>query len=385
MSPQLPGLAEIKAYGTEQDRQWHPGANLLIHGENLRTLQAIFPHYAGQVKLIYVDPPYNTGARYPDYPDRMEREHWLAEFRQRLVLLRRLLAPGGSIWVQLDDHQHAYARVLMDEIFGSAAHVATVVWRRRRSQANLAASLSMIHDYILIYAQTPGPLRFNRIQPAIDGIGPFRNPDNDPRGPWATAPCSNRGGSVYPITTPTGRVHVDEWRFSQDTFRSLLADGRIVFPRGGNGKPRYKIFAAERRGVIPNSWWDDCGSTQDAKREMAALFGDRYAFATPKPEALLARILEIGTSPGDLVLDPFAGTGTTGAVAHKMGRRWILIEQGSQIETHALPRLCQVVAGTDRGGVSRRYGWQGGGGFRFFRLEPDGMEPDGMEAQSETP
>ncbi|MCG0239309.1 MAG: site-specific DNA-methyltransferase [Firmicutes bacterium] len=361
------GLTEVAAVGTEAGRPWHPGSNLLIHGENLAVLRTLRPRYAGQVRLIYVDPPYNTGARYPHYSDRKAPADWLSQLEERIALLREFLRPDGSLWLQLDDRQQAQARLLLDRLFGPGCHAGTVVWRRRKSQANLSRSIAMIHDYILVYTRTPGRPAFNRIRPEVDGIGPFRNPDNDPRGPWATAPCSNRGGRVYPITTPTGRVHLDQWRFTPATYQRLLAQGRIVFPRGGNGKPRYKIYARERPGVIPSSWWDDCGSTQEARREMAALFGDRYAFATPKPEALLARILEIGTGPGDLVLDPFAGTGTTGAVAQKMGRRWLLIEQGDQARSHAFPRLCRVVAGDDPGGVSRRYGWAGGGGFRFLR------------------
>ncbi|NCU27447.1 site-specific DNA-methyltransferase, partial [Candidatus Nomurabacteria bacterium] len=311
--------------------------NKLIFGDNLLALRALEQEYTGKVKCIYIDPPFNTGKAFERYDDSVEHSVWLNLIYQRLIILRSLLDNNGIIWVELDENEHAYCKVMLDEIMGRANYIATVVYRRRMSQANLSSSISVIHNFLLVYAKDKSKVSFNKVMSVAEGIGEYKNPDNDPRGPYATAPCSNKGGSRYPITTPSGIVHEDEWRFKQETYDSLFDDKRIFFPNNGKGKPRYKIFQNERNGVIPSSWWDEKElSTQNANKESEDMFDKVQKFDTPKPEYLIWKILSISSNQGDIVLDSFAGSGTTGAVAHKMGRKWIMVELGEHCHSHII-------------------------------------------------
>lgn len=360
-----------KSYGDSK------AENMLIHGDNLLALKALEQDFTGGIKCIYIDPPFNTGQAFEKYDDGVEHSIWLSLMKNRLEILQKLLAKDGTIWVELDETEHAYCKVMMDEIFQRNNYLGTIVYRRRMSQANLSSSISVIHNFILVYAKSKDAFSLNKLKLDIDGIGDFKNPDGDHRGPYATAPCSNKGGAVYEIVTPTGKRYSDEWRFKIDTYNVLLKDNRITFPKGGDGKPRYKIFKSERSGVIPSSWWDDKEfATQNAKQEMERIFLDRNAFDTPKPEALLKRIVEIASNYGDWVLDSFLGSGTTAAVAHKMGRKWIGIEFGDHANTHCLPRLKKVVQGKDGLALSDALGWKGGGGFKFYELAPSLLRKD---------
>lgn len=351
--------------------------NRLIFGDNLLALKALEQEYTGKIKCIYIDPPFNTGHAFSQYDDNIEHSIWLNLMYNRFVILKDLLSSEGTMWVELDEIEHAYCKVMLDEIMGRDQYLATIVYRRRMSQANLSSSISVIHNFILVYAKDLRKNKLNRIRTQVSGIGEYKNPDNDHRGGYATAPCSNKGGAVYPITTPSGIVHTDEWRFKQETYNELKNDNRIIFPNNGKGKPRYKIFENERKGIIPSSWWDDKEfSTQSANKESTDLFGSAYKFDTPKPEALLERIITISSNPGDLILDSFAGSGTTGAVAHKMGRKWIMVELGEHCHTHIIPRMQKVIDGTDQGGISKAVGWKGGGGFQYYRLAPSLLEKD---------
>ena len=364
--------------------------NLLIQGDNLEALKSLVPFYRGQVKCIFIDPPYNTKSAFEHYDDNLEHAQWLTMMLPRLQLLRELLREDGSIWVTIDDNEGHYLKVLMDEVFGRGNFVTTVLWRKNYSPKSTARHFSEDHDYVLVYAKS-GETWLPNLMPRTEKQDrAYKNPDNDARGPWKPGDLSARnyyGAGTYPITTPSGRLidgppNAMFWRVSEPKLRELDQDNRIWWGKDGSNVPAIKRFLSEvKQGMVPQTWWpyEEVGHTQDAKREVVELFGDD-AFGTPKPERLLQRILHIATNEGDLVLDSFLGSGTTAAVAHKMGRRWIGIEMGEHARTHCLPRLEKVIAG-EGGGISRAVGWGQprpdgtpwnaalhGGGFRFARL-----------------
>jgi adenine-specific DNA-methyltransferase len=334
------------------------------------------------IRLAYLDPPFNTQERWAHYNDTFDHNDWLTMMDERLREVSRLLAEDGSVWVHCDDREQAYLRVLLDEIFGREAFIATVVWQRRYSRDNRRA-IGPVHDYIHVYA--PLGLRWkdkrNRL-PRRDKPGSWSNPDGDPLGPWATYSLVAQGGhgtpaQWYEIETPSGRLVSPPvgscWRVTRERFEELQGAGRIWFGKGGGNVPRRKVYLSEAQGLVPWTWWphEEVGHNEEARREMRRLFPNDEPFLTPKPERLLERIIRIATHPGDTVLDCFLGSGTTAAVAHKMNRNWIGVEVLPEtIETYALPRLRSVVAGTDRGGISNDYGWIGGGGFAIARLAP---------------
>ncbi len=354
--------------------------NRLVYGDNLLALKALEQEFTGRVKCVYINPPFNTGQAFEHYDDRVEHSLWLSLMRDRLELLKRFLRRDGSIWVHCDDHEQAYLKVMLDEVFGRAAFVATVVWQARYSRSN-DASLSMSHNYLLIYAPDPEQWKTvrNRLPRTEEQAGQYKNPDNDPRGPWRAIPWDApnlRPNLSYPITTPTGKVRLPPagrcWSRTKEQWLVIVAAGLAYFGKSGDGAPSFKQFLKDAAEIVPNTWWphEEAGHTDEAKKEGYELFGKDNAFATPKPERLLRRVIAIATNPADIVLDSFAGSGTTGAVAHKMGRRWIMVESGEHIHTHVIPRLQKVIDGTDEGGVSQAVGWKGGGGFRYFRLAP---------------
>ena len=365
-------------------------ANMLIQGDNLDALKALLPYYKGAVKCIYIDPPYNTRSAFEHYDDNLEHSQWLAMIYPRLVLLRDLLAEDGSIWVSIDDNEGHYLKVIMDEVFGRRNFITNVIWHKMFSVKNSAQYFSEDHDYITVYAKNsdvwrPNPLPRSEKQDAM-----YKNPDGDTRGPWTSGDFSARnfyGAGTYPITTPSGRLIAGPppgmyWRFSEPKLEELKADNRIWWGKDGTGVPRLKRFLAEvKDGRVPQTIWQhsDVGHTQEAKKEVVAL-NNEDVFGTPKPERLIQRILHISSSIGDLVLDSFLGSGTTAAVAHKMGRRWIGIEMGGHAETHCKPRLDKVIAG-EQGGISEAVGWTGGGGYRFYRLGAAVFDADGHIAE----
>ena len=364
--------------------------NLLIQGDNLEALKSLLPFYRGQVKCIFIDPPYNTRSAFEHYDDNLEHAQWLTLMLPRLQLLRELLRDDGSIWVTIDDNEGHYLKVLMDEVFGRGNFVTTVLWRKNYSPKSTARHFSEDHDYVLVYAKS-GETWLPNLMPRTDRQDDaYKNPDSDPRGPWKPSDLSARNFyslGTYSIQCPGGR-RIDGppsgryWSISEENLWRLHSENRIWWGRGANNVPAVKRFLSEvKEGVVPQTWWsyEDVGHTQDAKKEVVALF-ESEVFGTPKPERLLQRILHIATNPSDLVLDSFLGSGTTAAVAHKMGRRWIGIEMGEHARTHCLPRLEKVIEG-EGGGISRAVGWgqpaadgtpwnaaQQGGGFRFMRL-----------------
>lgn len=351
--------------------------NMLIHGDNLLALKALEQDYTGKVKCIYIDPPYNTGNAFEHYDDGLEHSIWLSLMRDRLEILKRLLAEDGSIWISLDDNEQAYCKVLCDEIFGRANFVCNVIWQKKYSPANDAKWLSDNHDFILVYAKNKQIWRPNLLPRSEEMNARYKNLDNDPRGPWKPGDCSVKTYSAscdYPITTPSGRIVNPPagycWRYSKEKFEELRADNRIWFGPTGNNVPAIKRFLSDvKQGSTALTVWtyDEVGHNQDAKKEVKE-FNSKNVFATPKPERLIQRVLTLGSNPGDLVLDSFLGSGTTAAVAQKMGRRWIGVEMGDHIYTHCIPRLHKVIDGEDQGGITKAVNWQGGGGFKFYEL-----------------
>jgi len=282
------------------------------------------------VKLVYIDPPFNTGQAFEHYDDSLEHSVWLGMMRERLVLIRELLAPDGSIWVHLDDAEMAYCKVLMDEVFGRANFVATVVWEKADSPRNSARYLSVDQDYILVFARDAEVWRPVKLTRSEADDAKYKNPDDDPRGPWLSGDLrANKPYSLgrYTVTGPTGRDFNPPpgrfWRVSEDNFNRMNAEGRIWWGPSGEALPTLKRFLSDVGDIVPRTIWhgQDVGSNRTSNNEIRALFGDISAFATPKPERLLERILAIATNPNDIVVDAFAGSGTTAAVAHKIGRR----------------------------------------------------------------
>ena len=351
--------------------------NMLIHGDNLLALKALEQDYTGKVKCIYIDPPYNTGNAFEHYDDGLEHSIWLSLMRDRLEILKRLLAEDGSIWISLDDNEQAYCKVLCDEIFGRQNFVNNVIWQKKFSPQNDAKWLSDNHDFIMVYAKNKELWHPNLLPRTEEMDDRYKNLDNDPRGPWTssdlTAPDPFEYGQ-YEIVSPSGKTFVAgnnrHWVYAEDKFKELMADNRIWFGENGGNKPRLKKFLSDVKGgtVSLTIWpYTEVGHNQDAKKEVKQ-FNSSEIFATPKPERLIQRVLHLASNPGDLVLDSFLGSGTTAAVAHKMGRRWIGIEMGDHVYTHCIPRLQKVIKGEDAGGVTKSTGWLCGGGFKFYEL-----------------
>lgn len=351
--------------------------NMLIHGDNLLALKALEQDFAGKVKCIYIDPPYNTGNAFEHYDDGLEHSIWLSLMRDRLEILKRLLREDGSIWISLDDNEQAYCKVLCDEIFGRQNFVCNVIWEKKYSPQNDAKWLSDNHDFILVYAKNKVIWRPNLLPRSEEMNSLYKNPDNDPRGLWMSDNMTAKTYSPatdYPITTPSGRIVKPPesrcWVYNKNKLDQLIADNRIWFGKRGDGVPRIKRFLSEvQKGSVAKTIWfrNEVGDNQEAKKEVKQFNSDEV-FATPKPERLIQRVLHLSSNSGDLVLDSFLGSGTTAAVAQKMGRRWIGVEMGDHVYTHCLPRLQKVINGEDQGGITKTVNWQGGGGFKFYEL-----------------
>lgn len=369
-----------KSYGDPKSE------NMLIHGDNLLALKALEQDFAGRIKCIYIDPPYNTGSAFEHYDDNLEHSTWLNLMRPRLELLRKLLHPTeGSIWISIDDDESHYLKVLCDEVFSRSNFVANIVWQKKYGPANDAKWLSDSHEHILVYAKNKTTWRPNLIPRTEDQLDDYDNPDNDGRGKWRASDLSVKTASqqcIYPITGPNGKVHMPpqtrSWAISESRYKDLLADNRIWFGKNNTGRPMFKKFLTEvKQGVTPETWWkrEFADDNKIAKYEQKIVF-DGDSFATPKPERLLYRIIQLGSNPGDFILDSFLGSGTTSAVAHKMGRKYIGVEMGDQAETHCQNRLKKVVTGTDGLKLSEELKWKGGGGFKFYNLAPSLLRKD---------
>lgn len=363
--------------------------NRLIFGDNLLALKALEQEFAGKVKCVFIDPPYNTGSAFEHYDDGIEHSLWLSLIRERLEVIKKLLSEDGSLWITIDDNEAHYLKVLCDEIFGRINFVRHATWQKKYSVSNNFKGIASITDHVLIY-QKSEHFSNNLLPRSGDAEARYSNPDNDSRGPWKAvdylnqASVSQRPNLVYDITNPfSGEIvknRVKAWKYELTTHEKHVAENRLWWGLNGeNSVPSLKLFLSEvRDGMTPHNWWPhtEVGHTDEAKKESIGLFGGGLVFSTPKPERLLQRVLLLATNPGDLVLDSFLGSGTTAAVAHKMGRRWIGIELGEHCHTHCIPRLRKVIDGEDAGGITEAAGWKGGGGFRYYKLAPSLLTQD---------
>lgn len=376
-------LHDVETVGTTRPTKDRADDNLLIRGDALHALTSLaeIPEFRksllNKVKLVYVDPPFNTGQAFTHYDDALEHSVWLTMMRDRLLQIRALLADDGSVWLHLDDVEVHRARSVMDEVFGPQNFLTTIIWEKRYSRSN-DASFSVSHDTILVYRKSSAFALSNRLARTVDTQ--YSNPDGDSRGPWRGIPWDApevRSGLDYPITTPSGDVKVPpqgrHWSGTEANWQKIVDAGMAYFGKSGRGMPNVKKYLEDMPGLVPHTVWshEEVGHNDGAKKEIQALFPELAPFATPKPERLLQRILHVASQPGDLVLDCFAGSGTTAAVAHKMGRRWVTVEwQASTIESFTLPRLKKVVEGTDTNGVSQSKSRQA------MRPLPPGVTPD---------
>ena len=360
--------------------------NRLIFGDNLLALKALEAEFSGKVKCVFIDPPYNTGSAFTHYDDGVEHSIWLSLMRDRLEIIRRLLSDDGSIWITIDDNEAHYLKVLCDEVFGRTCAVANIAWRSSDAPNNDAKTFSVDHNHILVFSRQPGWLSYE-LPRTKEANAHYKNPDNDPNGPWFMGNLSSpkpRPNLRYKVISPAG-CEIDPpangWRWQESTLLDMVETGEITFSPDGRRVIK-KTYLKNQRGLSPSTMWDDIedtGHNRQAKYELKKLFPQvetAELFSTPKPERLIRKMLMIATRPGDLVLDSFAGSGTTGAVAHKMGRRWIMVEMGEHCHTHIIPRLHKVINGKDPGGVTKSVDWKGGGGFRYYRLAPSLLEKD---------
>lgn len=290
---------------------------MIIHGDNLLTLKALEHKYAGKVKCIYIDPPYNTGKAFEHYDDNLEHSTWLSLIKPRLEILRNLLSDNGSIWISIDDDECHYLKVLCDEIFGRSNFINTCIWQKKHTRANDARWFSDNHDFILVYAKNKEIWRPNLLPRKEVSNKEYKNPDNDYRGVWASSPCHAKTPNekdIYPITTPSGRVVMPpagtSWRYTEKKMSELIADNRIWFGDKGSNIPRYKRFLTDvKDGFVPTTLWfrDEVGDNQEAKKEVKQI-DSGSVFPTPKPERLIERVLNLSSSEGDIVLDSFLGS-----------------------------------------------------------------------------
>lgn len=371
----------------EEDRSLSFGdeesQNLIVQGDNLAALKALLPYYAGQVKCVFIDPPYNTKSAFEHYDDNLEHSQWLHLIYPRLELLREFLSEDGSIWISIDDNEAHYLKVIADEVFGRKNFVANVIWQKKYAVANDHKTIAPMHDHILVYRKSeawqrnllPRTQEKDRQYKFEDGQGVFRVSDYT-----CNKTSEERPNLYYPIVQPnTGEVvwpsKTRVWAYSQEEYQRHVLEGFIYWGKDGKGKvPSFKRYKhlLRNQGVVPQTLWthDFAGHTDASRKEVREVLGTSSLaddFLTPKPEKLVEQIFRVASDPNDLVLDSFLGSGTTAAVAHKMGRRYIGIEMGEHAVTHVVPRLKKVVEG-EQGGISKTVDWQGGGGFRFFRL-----------------
>ncbi|MGF2712599.1 DNA methyltransferase [Bacillus cereus] len=377
LSPKI--LTSIKKYdsgGEHEVENFKDNDNLLIKGNNLIALHSLKERYLEKVKLIFIDPPYNTGGDSFKYNDRFNHSTWLTFMKNRLEIARELLTDDGSIWIAIDDDEAHYLKVLCDEIFGRNNFISNVIWEKKFSPQNDAKWLSDSHDHILVYAKNKEVWRPNLLPRSAEMDSRYKNPDNDPRGPWTSSDLTVKTYSEeydYPITTPSGRVVMATkgrcWNTSETRMKELIDDNRIWFGEKGNNVPRLKKFLSEvKSGVTAMTIWKhmEVGNNQEAKREVNNINGMEL-FTTPKPERLLQRIIHLGSNEKDIVLDFFTGSATTQAVAMKMHRQFIGVEQMDYIESVSVPRLKKVIEG-EQGGISENVDWKGGGSFVYVEL-----------------
>lgn len=360
------------SYGTRRS------GNMIIQGDNRPVLEALRPEYAEQVRCIYIDPPYNNRETYNHYSDRLDHETWVREILARIEVLRSFLRSDGSLWISIDDNEVHYLKVAADQVFGRRNFITTIVWQQRTTRENRKV-FSNNHEYLLVYAKNAKEFgkRRNLIPLTAEVQSRYKNVDNDPRGPWQSVSANVQAGHAtanqfYTLVAPNGAKHRPPkgrcWVYSADKMKREIAAGNVWFGKDGHGVPRLKRFLkGSSRGLTPDTLWlaETVGTSDSAKKHLLRLFRDHPVFDTPKPEPLIEQVLGIATQDGDLVLDAYLGSGTTAAVAHKLGRRYIGIEQGEHAATHCAERLRRIIDGDASGGTGKQ--WNGGGGFDFYR------------------
>jgi len=365
--------------------------NMLIHGDNLLALKTLEQNYAGKVKCVFIDPPYNTGSAFEHYDDGIEHSIWLNLISHRLTILHKLLKEDGLIWISLDDNEAHYCKVLCDEIFGRKNFLADVIWEKADSPRSDAKYFSSRHDHILVYTKNIDRVKVNRSKD--EEVPPHYNKKDKDGRDYYLKPLRSMGADghrhkrpsmYFPITAPDGRAVFPKnpdgsdsrWQWGLEKVNQEWDRIEFIPTRNEEWSVYFKIFYENTQGSPPETIWPHSivGSNRTSKKEIKDLFGNKV-FDTPKPEALVQRIIEISTSKYDIVLDSFLGSGTTAAVAHKMGRRWIGVELGEHAKTHCFTRLKAVVDG-EQGGISKAVNWQGGGGFKFYTLAPSLLNQD---------
>lgn len=356
-------------------------SNAIIQGDNAAALELLKLRYAQKVRCAYIDPPYNNQERYNHYHDVQDHETWLSEVVECAKKIKPLLRLDGSIWISIDDRQVHYLKVALDEVFGRDNFVTTIVWEQRTTRENRKA-FSNNHEYLLVYAADLRKFKDKRglLDWDDEVLSRFKNPDNDPRGPWQSVSANVQAGHAtksqfYDVVGPNGDRHRPPkgrcWVYNEQKMKQEIAGNNVWFGKKGDGVPRLKRFLRDaRRGFTPKTLWpaSEVGTNDQAKKHLLELFPNEAVFDTPKPEALIRRVLSIASEPGDLVIDAYLGSGTTAAVAHKMGRQYIGIERGDHAATHCVERIRKVIAG-EKGGVSAELGWTGGGACHFYTLE----------------
>jgi len=375
----LTGFKKFDKDGIHNKFELKTDENLVIKGNNLLALKSIQNKYLNSIEMIYLDPPYNTQSDSFGYNDTFNHSTWLTFMKPRLEVAKRLLTETGSLWVSIDDNEAHYLKVLLDEVFGKGCFVASNVWQKRYSRENREA-IGDVHEYIFVYSKNPLLFKERRNLVPINEkqAKVYRNPNNDPKGRWRPIPMTAQAGHAtaeqfYEVTSPSGKVFTPPdgrcWGIAKATYERLNAEGRIYFGKNGDAQPNTIRYLSEVEGVTPWTWWpsEEVGHTDEAKKEMHSLFGKLDTFESPKPERLLERIIHIATSPNDLVLDFFAGSGTTAAVALKLKRKFITIEQMDYIDKFTVKRLHSVIDG-EQGGISSGVKWQGGGSFVYCEL-----------------
>ncbi|USD79320.1 site-specific DNA-methyltransferase [Bacillus safensis] len=345
--------------------------NLIMKGNNLIALHMLKERYAGKVKTIYIDPPYNTGNDGFKYNDSFNRSTWLTFMKNRLEIARDLLSDEGSIWINIDSNESHYLNVLLDNIFNEENFVADIIWNHTKQSKNDERFFSRHYNHLLVYAKDKENLNKFEAPRTEEDNKNYKNPDNDPNGLWRAGDVRSpnlRETLKFDITAPNGeKISPPEngWRWSKKTIEEKIENGEIIFKQDYTGIIR-KIYLKNQSGRTPENIWTDSGTTREANQELKQLFG-KSPFSTPKPEKLIKTIIQLGTKENDVVLDFFMGSSTTQAVAHKMNRRYIGIEQMDYINTVSVPRLQKVIEG-EQGGISKDVEWQGGGSFVYVEL-----------------
>lgn len=351
--------------------------NLILKGNNLLALHSLKERYAGKVKLIYIDPPYNTGKDSFNYNDRFNHTSWLTFMKNRLEIAREILSDNGSLWINIDDDEQAYLKVLTDNIFGRNNFINNVIWQKKYAPQNDAKWFTDNHDHVLVYAKNKENWKPNLLPRTEKQAQYYKYDDNDGRGKWRTDNIlvkSFTRDRVFEVMNPnTNQTFLPPngrcWRYSKDSFEAMIKDNRIYWGKDGTGAPQVKRYwNSVKQGITPLTIWlrEDVSDNQTAKKEISNFMFENL-FETPKPEKLLQRIIHIGSNEADIVLDFFMGSATTQAVAMKMNRRFIGIEQMDYINTVSVPRLQKVIEG-EQGGISKEVDWQGGGSFIYAEL-----------------